>query len=564
MHVYSAPTANAGSDFSIIAPNTASLNGTATGGSGFYNYSWSPASLFINANQQNVVTANDLALTTIFTLEVTDTVSTCKNTDDVQVTVVGGPLTINPMASPDTICVGEQVQLSALVGGGTANYMYAWSSIPSGYSSIIANPIVTPTITTSYILSVFDGVSLETDTTIVEVGAIPNVSLNVSDPNYCDNGNTETFAATPVGGIYYGNGMSSNMFSPNVAGVGSHEIVYEFTSSLGCTNSDTIIALVQSAPLADAGTDIMIPCNGSGGLIGSPAVSNAVYQWNPSTDLAQANASQTTANPSFNTLYTVSVTDTISNCSSTDDVLVSVTGAPSLSVNNDTIICGGDSVRISAVSSASSFIWSNGVTSSSFIVSPSVTTVYTVTATGTSACSSVDSVIVTVNAPFVYLGPDITIVDTQSVSLDAGIGMDIYNWSTGDTTQFIMVQPYVNSQLGINKYVVEVQDVYGCSAKDSVYINYVLDINAINSDINLEIYPNPTKGKFILEFEGTISQTFSLEVVNMQAQIILEKKIHVNSSLYSESFDFSTWPKGIYLIRLKNENHLSTRKLIIE
>jgi hypothetical protein len=244
--------------------------------------------------------------------------------------------------------------------------------------------------------------------------------------------------------------------------------------------------------------------------------------------------------------------------------MVNVTGGPTLSVTNDTIICGGGSVTISATSNATSFMWSNGVATSSFTASPTVTTVYTVTVTDASTCAAIDSVVVGVHFPYVNLGPDITIVDTQKVLLDAGYGFDTYTWNTGDITQFIEVQPYVNSQLGYNKFVVEVSDLFGCEAKDSVMINYVLDIEGIDNNVSFNLYPNPTDGRFILEIEGTISETYSLEVVNMQSQLLMEKEIDVSSTKYTESIDLSTWPKGIYLIRLKSENYLSTKKLIIK
>jgi hypothetical protein len=567
-HVYSAPVANAGSDFSITAPNTATLNGSASGGSGNYDYLWSPSALFTNPNMANVTTTNNLANTTIFTLEVTDQNSNCKNTDDVKVTVIGGPLTLNPYASQDTICVGDQIQLFALAGGGSGNYLFAWSSIPSGYIQTVENPYAAPTVTTKYIVVVYDNVMMTTlsDTVEVTVGQIPNVSITTANAMFCDNGLSSVINASPMGGIFYGTGMSGNTFNPSIAGVGSHQIIYEYTSPFGCSSSDTTFAFVQAAPSADAGSDIAIPCNGAGGLIGSNPVANMTYQWNPVSGLTQPNMSNTVANPSQSTLYTLTVIDTITTCSNTDQVQVDVIGGPTLIVANDTIICAGEAVTIYAGGSATNYVWSNGLTTNAFTVQPNSTTVYTVTATDTttSTCAVVDSVVVTVNAPYVFLGPDISVIDTQSVYLDAGFGFTNYMWNTGDTVQAIEVSPYVNAQLGLNKYVVEVTDVYGCNAKDSVMINYILDIEDIDSQVSFELYPNPTKGIFTLAIQETILQDYSLEVVNIQGQVLQQRDIHLTSGQYTEKINFSNWPKGIYLIRLKNDRYLGTKKLIIQ
>jgi hypothetical protein len=58
---------------------------------------------------------------------------------------------INPLkaGNPKTICKGEPVQ----IGGTPANgHIYSWTSIPAGFTSAIANPIVNPKQTTTYYL----------------------------------------------------------------------------------------------------------------------------------------------------------------------------------------------------------------------------------------------------------------------------------------------------------------------------------------------------------------------------------------------------------------------------
>jgi hypothetical protein len=243
---------------------------------------------------------------------------------------------------------------------------------------------------------------------------------------------------------------------------------------------------------------------------------------------------------------------------------VSILGGPSVIISNDTMICNGEDVTISASGNGTSYLWSNGVGTNSFMVSPNITTVYVVTVTDASACAVIDSVMVTVNTPYVFLGPDITILDTQSVMLDAGFGYVNYTWNTGDTVQSIIVNAYINAQLGINNYVVEVEDAYGCTAKDSVNINYLLEIETIDQLLSIKVYPNPSKGKFALEFDGQIMSRVKLEMMNSQGQRLFEKELNINSTGYSEMMDMSTWAKGVYLIRLSNEQFSTTRRLIIQ
>jgi hypothetical protein len=96
-----------------------------------------------------------------------------------------GIITINLTASPDTICLGDSTQLNALVNGGSGTYTYSWTSIPAGFISTLRNPKVAPAIPTSYILTVNDGTTTQTDTILVNVNGtiIADAGPNASYPN---------------------------------------------------------------------------------------------------------------------------------------------------------------------------------------------------------------------------------------------------------------------------------------------------------------------------------------------------------------------------------------------
>ena len=52
----------------------------------------------------------------------------------------------------------------------------------------------------------------------------------------------------PAGGSYSGPGVSSNIFNPNVAGTGTHVIIYSYTDSLGCSASTANTITVNIPP----------------------------------------------------------------------------------------------------------------------------------------------------------------------------------------------------------------------------------------------------------------------------------------------------------------------------
>jgi hypothetical protein len=94
-------------------------------------------------------------------------------------------LTVLLSATPDTICVGDSTQLNANATGGSGTYTYSWTSDPSGFTSHVKNPVVSPAITTSYIVVVHDSTSNLTDSITVTVNEKPtaNAGLNASYPN---------------------------------------------------------------------------------------------------------------------------------------------------------------------------------------------------------------------------------------------------------------------------------------------------------------------------------------------------------------------------------------------
>ena len=158
-------------------------------------------------------------------------------------------ISLTVTANPATVCAGLAVQLNAAASGGCGSLNYVWTSIPTGFSSSISNPTDNPTVTTTYYVTVHDSYSSASDSVIVTVIPLPqvtcpqNFSLCVNDPAYTLTG------GLPAGGTYSGTGVSAGKFYPATAGVGTHVITYTYTSpTTGCTNSCTFQITVNGLP----------------------------------------------------------------------------------------------------------------------------------------------------------------------------------------------------------------------------------------------------------------------------------------------------------------------------
>ncbi|NBU72799.1 MAG: hypothetical protein EBS53_15380, partial [Bacteroidetes bacterium] len=203
------------------------LNGTATGdtvlGSG--------SALFFNG----VVPAGTYS---VGALSLNGCVQQMNGT--VNVSLLSG---VQATVSRDTfVYVGGSVQLLAS-GGAT----YQWSP-SAGLSSVSsANPVASPTVTTTYsvvVTNVF-GCS-DTLEVRVDVLPLPNVAAG-SDTVVCVNGGLLSLSGTPVGGVWTGQGVTSGnlqYFDPQAAGVGVWPVVYGVTFA-GVLVSDTLLITVS-------------------------------------------------------------------------------------------------------------------------------------------------------------------------------------------------------------------------------------------------------------------------------------------------------------------------------
>jgi gliding motility-associated-like protein len=88
----------------------------------------------------------------------------------------------------------------------------------------------------------------DTLTKTVVVHPLPNVSITGLSTFYCVNSPNIYLSGSPIGGTFYGNGVSGNNFNPMIAGAGIQTITYSATDLNGCKNSDTQSVNIKPTP----------------------------------------------------------------------------------------------------------------------------------------------------------------------------------------------------------------------------------------------------------------------------------------------------------------------------
>ncbi len=93
-------------------------------------------------------------------------------TIDTAINVVVNPLPVPSVNGTQSICLGKSAVLNA--GGGTG---YTWMPIAGLSSSNIANPVASPLVTTTYTVTIYNGICSIKDSEVVIVNAIPVISV---------------------------------------------------------------------------------------------------------------------------------------------------------------------------------------------------------------------------------------------------------------------------------------------------------------------------------------------------------------------------------------------------
>ena len=81
---------------------------------------------------------------------------------------------------------------------------------------------------------------------------------------------------------------------------------------------------------------------------------------------------------------------------------------------------------------------------------------------------------------------------------------------------------------------------------------------------NFNLFPNPTKGTFKLQFEVVGSQKVSVQLYDITGRFIGEKSYKNIGSYFSENIIFDNLSAGLYLVKVFNGTKQTTRKLIVE
>ncbi len=232
------PAAFTGPDKSICLNSSTSLGTFAVASN---TYSWISAPAGFTSSTANLVVTP--LVTTKYTLTETITATGCSATNSVVVTI--NPLPAAATGGDRTICPGTPTTLG---GPAVAGNAYVWGSLAESYTSMLPNPVVTPSKTTKYEVTEVMAVTGCTNSQSVTVTVKPTYLLAVSGLSTVCSGDKNVIYSTTPGMTTYQWTIPSG--ASIVSGATTSSITVDFSSSAtsgnvrvsGTTDCGTVVS----------------------------------------------------------------------------------------------------------------------------------------------------------------------------------------------------------------------------------------------------------------------------------------------------------------------------------
>lgn len=457
------------SNTSCFGSSTGSATITGVGGSTPYSYQWLPSGA-TSAMATNLAAGSHTVTTTDINFCTTQ-----------QIITIGQPLPLTATVSlvNNVSCNGgSNGSANVNVSGGTTPYFYSWNTAPTQTTQVAGNLTAG-----NYSVTVTDFKNCVVTTAAVTISQ-PSVLTVTATPAAlisCSAAIAVSSSASGGNGSYtYSWSNGSNTQNINVYS-GSYTVTV--TDNLGCIANGTVAvqaannaltASIAQPPNLCYGASTTVSVSASGGFGGFS------YLWNNnatgSSQVVQAGT------------HCVNVTDA-GGCIASACVNVIQNQPIIANIATPAVICPLGTTTVTAGVSGGqapySFLWNNGITTSTISAGAGNYTVTVSDVTGTS-CSNSATVAVVTEAPLALFTGTTAVGcfggtnGTASVYATGGMPGYTYLWSVNNTTTSIL------GNLPAGTYSVLVTDNIGCTKSANVIITQPLSaVGAVTSNTNI-------------------------------------------------------------------------------
>jgi hypothetical protein len=340
------------------------------------------------------------------------------------------------------------------------------------------------------------------------VNPTPTISVITSPASTLCSGNSVTLTAGGGNTYTWSTGLVGDSLVVAPSGNTTYSVLGSNAYNCDALASQQVTVYARPSVTAIASTPTL--CSGSFATLyaSSPGVSNFIWT-SPAGTLT---GNQVTVSPATTTNYSVTGVNSV-GCSGGASIIMTVSPLPDFTLSPIVHMCAGKNATLKALSNDPlAYIWlSSGVAMAGnpVTVSPSVSTIYSLTAITGDGCVAVKTLTVVVEAVpvFAVTGTGAPVCAGESVLLMA-IGDALFDWNGLGSGNSIMVSPSETQSSTLTATSLS----NGCTASllFSIIVNPCAQVHEAMNDMRATVYPNPGAGDFTLDLSGYGEGRFSV------------------------------------------------------
>jgi hypothetical protein len=287
------------------------------------------------------------------------------------------------------------------------------------------------------------------------------------------------------------------------------------------------------------------------------------YTWSAAPagpSIASPNASVTGITFPGAGTFSITLTSISGGTTATKVNTIVVTAPPSITASlSPALICSGQSSTITG-NGATTYTWNPGnLTGSVVVVSPTVTTSYTVVGATNGCTASVTKTITVGSTPVLTLTSSSNSICAGSSATLAGAGAQSYTWNPGALTgSNVVVTPSATTN-----YSATGSNTAGCTGTAVVSITVSSCPTGLNqlvmSNSVYNVYPNPASDKIYIQASGNISDA-TFEISDALGKAIMKSNLNGNS----QAINISQLPSGVYLVKITSGSETKALRFVKE
>lgn len=266
-------------------------------------------------------------------------------------------------------------------------------------------------------------------------------------------------------------------------------------------------------------------------------------------------------NPGSYNVWLTNPTDP--NCSQNVATVVINDLNPVVNLGNDTVICNGSTLVLDAENVGSTYLWSDNSAQQTFTVNTTGT--YWVQVIDTAGCMDIDAIHVSVAPPSSVAG-----ITANNTGLDVVFtannpqNTDTYTWDFGDgntvSGPFATVS---HTYAAYGTYTIQLIVTSAASCEpDTFTFTYVLTNNVgtetITENIQVQVFPNPAD-EYVMFGGKHAADITDIRIVDISGKMVF----HTQTWQNGQQVDVSSWPAGMYVIRMQVKDRQMTEKLVV-